>query len=352
MRYFWLLIMAFFLPTLAKADCLKVSDDPQISMRLDRLQALKAINFERKDIFQALWDTSLYETMGCWATPVGNFDAQTLSVGVLQWNYGQNSLQQLMNGYKAQFPDDASFKAEVAQLMPNYGTVAFADDCLVTPTPQSCKDKILAAHTPDNKLNPTIAAEYEALFNSLKMRQTQVDVFSDYLIEMTPKFQALFGDDITPLKVKWGIDVAIQQGFLKYNDQNYFLKPDDVTAINKIYASQDVEKRKAAQYSIIRWYSGLCGGIYQGVNAPQCNYNIKSWCAVIKHGLSDEQAQLLNFTYVRSRIAQGQSGRWQANAFARRTKIALNTGWVGKEKDGLPKGVHNTWKCNKWLVEE
>jgi hypothetical protein len=351
MRFLLLFLTALLLPNFAKAECLKVADDPQINMRLDRLDALKAINFERKDVFQALWDTSLYETMGCWATPVGNFDAQTLSVGVLQWNYGQNSLQKLMTGYKAQFTDDAAFQAEVSQLMPNYGAVAFSEDCLIVPTPQSCKDKIIAAHTPENKLNPTIAAEYEALFNSLKMRQTQVDVFSDYLIELTPKLQALFGDDVTPLKVKWGIDVAIQQGFLKYNDQNYYLKPDDVTTINKIFSGHDKYKQKATQLSIIRWYSGLCGGIYQGVTTEQCNYNIKTWCAVINHGLSDEQAQLLNYTYVRSRIAQGQSGRWQANAFARRTKIALNSGWVGKEKVGLPKGVRKTRKCNKWLVE-
>jgi hypothetical protein len=70
------------------------------------------------------------------------------------------------------------------------------------------------------------------------------------------------------------------------------------------------------------------------------------------HGVTDEQFDLFNLTFVRSRIATGQSGRWQANAFARRTKIVLGTGQVGPNKLELPRGVRKTRRCNNLLIRD
>lgn len=343
-------IIAF--PNFAYAQCLKVADDPELQISAEALEKLKPINYGREQVFDALYRTSLYETGGCWATPVGNFDAQTLSVGVLQWNYGQNSLQDLMIRYRNKFETEEAFNQEITKIMPQFGTITFAPDCMTIPTLQSCKDKILAAHDEKGKLKPEIFNEYEALFNSKIMRQVQTEKFIDFLGELSPKITEIFPNP-TDLHVKWGIDVAIQQGFVKHSDnKTSYLNPQDVANIRKLYAPLDEDTKRNRSLSIIRWYSGLCGGIYQGVNIEQCNYNIKNWCSVIYHGLSDDQFDLLNLTYVRSRIAQGQSGRWQANAFARRVKIVLNTGQVGKEVLELPKGIRKSKKCNKWLVEE
>ena len=351
MRIIILALFALFISfTTSQAECLKVEDDAQITVSDAQIETLQQISFERKDLFQALSDTSEFETRGCWATPVGNFDAQTLSVGVLQWNYGQNSLQPLMRAYKASFVTPEEFNLEITNVMPNYGLVAFGEDCLATNLIETCKDKILAAHE-NGKLNPIIQAEYEALFNSLRMRQVQTNTFVDFLGNLKPKLGVLFGETPSKLQTKWGIDIAIQQGFVKYGDnQSGFLNPADVTSVRTLFAALDEDMKTKRLLSTVRWYSALCGGIYQGVTDEICNTNIKSWCSVIVKGISDEQADLMNLTFVRSRIAQGQSGRWQANAFSRRAKIVLNSGRVGAIELPLPRGVRKTRKCNNWLI--
>lgn len=352
LRKILILSIISLFPSFAMAQCLAVKDDIELEITQETLEKLKPINFGRNEIFQALANTSEYETLGCWAAPVGNFDAQTLSVGVLQWNYGQNSLQNLMNSYRNKFNNADEFSNEIKNLMPLYGETAFSSDCLAIPFKTECKDKILAAHDEKGKLNPNIQKEYEALFNSKIMRQVQLEEFSNFLINLSPKFTEIFGETTTPLKVRWGIDLAIQQGFVKYGEnQSGFLNPQDVTNIRKLYESLDKKTKTNRMLSVIGWYSGLCGGIYQGVKTEQCNYNISHWCAVAVKGVTDEQFDLFNLTYVRSRIAQGQSGRWQANAFARRIKIVLETGQVGPNMLPLPKGVKKTRKCNKFLLE-
>lgn len=351
MRKIFMALGLILLPNMANAACLKVQDDSKIILSDETLAPLKAINYGRKELFDALYRTSLYETGGCWATPVGNFDAQTLSVGVLQWNYGQNSLQDLFIRYRAKFTTQEEFDQNIQTIMPQYGKLAFSPDCLNNPVAQTCKDQILAAHDDKGKLNPTIDGEYQALFNSLTMRQVQTEKFIDFLNDLAPKLNALFPSP-TDKQVKWGIDLAIQQGFLKYNNQNYLLNPADVNTIRKLYLGLDTQKKRGRAYSILHWYGGLCGGIYQGVKTEQCNFNIQKWCSSIKHGLNEEDFDLLNLTYVRSRIAQGQSGRWQANAFARRTKLVLQTGWIGDDKQDLPEGIKDNGNCDVFKVVE
>jgi hypothetical protein len=350
----WLVLVA---PGLAQAACLAVGDDENLVVSQAQSAALAEISFDRKDLFEALQATSEFETSGCWAAPVGNFDAQTLSVGILQWNYGQNSVQALMSAYRAAFPTPEDFSAQVAALMPQYGATAFSDACLMVPLLLACKDKILAAHDEQGKLNPMIAAEYEALFNSTPMRQVQVNSFITFLTALKPKLTLTFGPTPSRLQTRWGIDLAIQQGYVRFTDpqtgteQSAFLNPNDATAVRRLAGAVTPKQRRDRMLSAIRWYSGLCGGIYQGVVTEQCNYNIKHWCAVAVHGVTDEQFDLFNLTFVRSRIATGQSGRWQANAFARRTKIVLGTGQVGPRKLDLPQGVRRTRRCNNLLIK-
>jgi hypothetical protein len=360
MRFLLAVLALFCAPSLLNAACLPVADDPAILLTETQTASLGEIGFAREDLFKALQATAEFETTGCWAGPVGNFDAQTLSVGVLQWNYGQNSLQALMNAYSGSDPrtafDPAAFNATIDALMPQFGQLAFSEGCLVVPVAPACKDAILAAHDPQGKLTPAIAGEYEALFNSTAMRQVQTDAFVSFLAGLKPKLSLAFGPTPTALQTRWAIDLAIQQGYVKFNDpatgteQSAFINPTDAITVRRLSADLTPAMQRTRMLSAIRWYSGLCGGIYQGVVAEQCNYNIKHWCAVIVHGVSDEQFDLFNLTFVRSRIATGQSGRWQANAFARRTKIVLGTGQVGPNKLDLPHGVRRTWRCNNLLI--
>jgi hypothetical protein len=356
MRILLASFFAFLVPTLGHAGCEPVVDDPAIMISDAQLASLSEFSFTRADLFSALQATAEFETNGCWAAPVGNFDAQTLSVGVLQWNYGQSSLQALMTSYRESFESPDAFSAAVSTLMPQFGGLAFSEPCLATPFNIACKERFLAAQDPKGKLGPIIEGEYEALFNATSMRQVQTNAFIAFLDTMKPKLQLMFGPTPTRLQTRWGIDLAIQQGFVKYIDpisgleQSAYLNPNDAASIRRIADTLTPLQRRNRMMSGLRWYSGLCGGIYQGVVAEQCNYNIKHWCAVVLKGVSDEQFNLFNLTFVRSRIATGQSGRWQANAFARRTKIVLGTGQVGPRKLGLPPGVRQTGRCNSLLI--
>jgi hypothetical protein len=342
---------AFFAPSIANAQCLKVADDSVITINEDKLKQLEAINYGRKEIFDGLFATSLYETGGCWATPAGNFDAQTLSIGILQWNYGQNSLQDLMQRFRALAPDPIEFEKLITPIMPNYSKIVFAENCLKVPFDATCKASLLALQDGKGKLNPVIYNEMEALFNSTQMRQIQTDKYVEFLGEMAPKLGALF-PKVTPTHTRWAMDLAIQQGYVKFGDnQSGFLNLNDVETIRKLETSLTPQQKRGRAFAVLDWYKGLCGGIYQGVIVEQCNFNLENWCGAIKNGLSDEQFDLLMLTYVRSRIAQGQSGRWQANAFARRTKIVLDTGWVGNEKRQLQGNLKISPRCNAFLLK-
>jgi hypothetical protein len=56
---------------------------------------------------------------------------------------------------------------------------------------------------------------------------------------------------------------------------------------------------------------------------------------MIDRGMIDpEQYEMLQLTFLRSRTAVGNSGRWQALTFSRRGKIVLGIGSVSGKRDG------------------
>src|SRR5687768_16529294 len=117
------IIMGLFLPALLFAPpasaqtvadialiCRKVGDVPSRTgtpqfIRIDSGAAaqLAQIGLDRAAIFDRMAETSIPETMGCWAMPVGNFDGQLISVGMSQWNYGTGSLQPLLEQWRDSF---------------------------------------------------------------------------------------------------------------------------------------------------------------------------------------------------------------------------------------------------------
>src|SRR5262245_13799515 len=92
----------------ARADCRFVEYSDRIGIDASSLTDLGQIGLNRRKIFDAIKAVSIPETSGCWAGATGNFDDQIVSAGVLQWNYGQNSLQPKMKAFRAemgsQFP--------------------------------------------------------------------------------------------------------------------------------------------------------------------------------------------------------------------------------------------------------
>jgi hypothetical protein len=81
-------------------------------------------------------------------------------------------------------------------------------------------------------------------------------------------------------------------------------------------------------HSLIKWYEGLSNSPDQAGasrvtdNVRVCNDKISS------NQLTDEQLDLLQLTFLKSRTAQGESGRWQALTFQRRATIIFGAGCV------------------------
>ena len=175
----------------------------------------REIGLDRAAIFDRMAETSIPETMGCWAMPVGNFDSQLISVGMSQWNYGTGSLQPVLEQWRDSFGSRRRFRKALAALAPNYGALLFSRDCLAVPVREPCRAGILAAHDPEGRLNPVLAAELTAIFESDAMLQVQTDAYVRRLLFVRGELLRVFpSGPITMRKVRWAIDTIVQQGRL------------------------------------------------------------------------------------------------------------------------------------------
>ena len=87
--------------------------------------------------------------------------------------------------------------------------------------------------------------------------------------------------------------------------------------------------------SLVLWYEGLCNTVDQDGVRRDYVWNVNHWRKYIDDDLiNEEQIDLMHLTYLRSRTAMGEGGRWQALTFERRVKIILGVGSVGGRKDG------------------
>lgn len=305
----------------ADAQCRRVADSDAIRIDAKALARLDRIGMDRQKIFEALRDVSIPETGGCWAGATGNFDEQIVSVGVLQWNYGQNSLQPNLRRYRNSFNSRAAFDARVAALMPNHGGLIFSEGCLRPVITLECKAAILALQDA-GKLQPALAREFDALFESDEMVQIQTNRFVALVESVADDLTRLFpGEAATPRRIKWAIDTKVQQGG--------FPGDEDISRIRKAWADTPNDRRAQKLNSLIRWYEALATSVDQGGTRLDWEWNVARWRQKIDaNGISDEQADLLHLTFLRSRIASGQSGHWQALTFQRRATIILGLGSV------------------------
>ncbi|MEW4449269.1 hypothetical protein [Qipengyuania sp. JC766] len=308
--------------------CRRVGDVPSLTIDPAIAAELAGIGLDREAIFARMQETSIPETMGCWAMPVGNFDSQLVSVGMAQWNYGTGSLQPVLKEWRASFRSRRAAKRELDRLAPVYGTLLFSKSCLAVPVKDACREGILAAHAPDGKLNPVIMAELTALFESDAMLQVQLDHYLALLQDVRAELQRVFPDGpITMRKVRWAIDMRVQQKGLPPSE--------DIARLRARIAAMPPEQRAPRLEAIFGWYENISQTIDQDGIGRDYAWNLMQWrCMLARGEVDDEQYELLHITFLRSRSATGNSGRWQALTFSRRGKIVMGVGSVSGVRDG------------------
>jgi hypothetical protein len=342
-----LILQSFFLAVSAHAQtveevaqtCRRVGDVPSREgvaqfIRIDPETAaqLAQIGLDRPAIFDRMAETAVPETMGCWAMPTGNFDSQLISVGMSQWNYGTGSLQPVLTAWRDGFHSRRRFREALAALAPTYGALLFSRDCLAVPVRDPCRAGILAAQDAEGRLNPVLTAELTALFESDAMLQVQADTYVRLLLFVRGELLRVFpAGPITMRKVRWAIDTIVQQGRLPPDE--------DIARLRARLAAMPPAERWPRLRAIFAWYEALARTIDQDGIARDYEWNVQQWGCMIDWGLIDpEQYELLHLTFLRSRTAIGNSGRWQALTFSRRGRIILGVGSVGGRREGACPG--------------
>ncbi|AJP73195.1 hypothetical protein [Sphingomonas hengshuiensis] len=326
------LLLAVAPPAVAQAPvpppCRTVGDAPFLRIAPESAARLAEIGVGRAEVFALMHETSIPETMGCWAMPVGNFDSQLVSVGMSQWNYGTGSLQPVLKAWRDSFRSRGRFKRAVKALAPTYGKLLFSRDCLAVPVRDRCRAGILAAHGADGKLNPVILAELTAIFESDAMLQVQTDAYVALLEAVRLDLLRVFpGQPITMRKVRWAVDTKVQQGFFPIDE--------DLARLRAKLAAMPPGERWTRLRAIFDWYGALARTIDQDGIQRDAAWNVEQWGCMIDFGMIDpEQYEMLHLTFLRSRTAIGNSGRWQALTFERRAKIILGIGSVSGVRGG------------------
>jgi hypothetical protein len=310
-------------------DAASVTGTPQF-LRIDPAAAarLAEIGLDRASIFARMVETSIPETMGCWAMPVGNFDSQLISVGMAQWNYGTGSLQPVLTRWREGFRSRRKFKRAVKALAPVHGKLLFSKDCLAVPVRVKCREGILAAEDAAGKLSPALEAELTAIFESDQMLQVQADTYVELLDQVRLDLMRVFpAGPMTMRKVRWALDTRVQQGGLPGDE--------DIARMRAKLAAMPEGERWPRLRAILAWYKALAETVDQDGVVRDYAWNVARWGCMIDRGLVDaEQYELLHLTFLKSRTAVGNSGRWQALTFSRRGKIVMGVGSVSGVRDG------------------
>lgn len=308
--------------------CRRVGDEATLTIAPDAAARMAEIGLDRAAIFARMQETSIPETMGCWAMPVGNFDSQLISVGMAQWNYGTGSLQPVLEEWRKSFGSRRKARREIERLAPTYGKLLFSTECLAVPVQEKCREGILAAHGPDGKLTPVIMAELTALFESDAMLQVQLDHYLALLDDVRLELRRVFPNGpMTMRKVRWAIDTRVQQ--------NRLPPSEDIARVRTKLAALPPVEYWLRLDAIFSWYEAISRTADQDGIGRDYAWNVEQWRCLMRTGRIDpEQYELLHITFLRSRTATGNSGRWQALTFSRRAKIVLGVGSVSGVRDG------------------
>ena len=318
-----------------------MADEPFIRINPESLRTFQRSNLNRDTIFTLLKSVAQVETSGCWAGVSDNFDKQLISSGVLQWNYGQSSIQDLLVGFRRSM--GTQFSAFVTTTMPRFGRLVFSDRCLgLTPRGEAhaCSADFLDPADQDKKkLRNGLTEEMTALFEHNEMIQIQMDRVMAVMEKTLDFSKRLFGEQfVNERNFHWMLDIIVQQG--GFDELEKFKEASDH---GWAYAtSRDLAHKKMTARGILIWYAGHATSPHQGGLDCDWRYNIEKWAALIKSDqLDDDRFRLFLMSWVRARTASGENGRWQALAFERRAKIGLGIGSVG----GSSAQRNNNYDC-------
>jgi len=315
--------------------CKEVKDDKDYVIPETIAEAMNQAGLKRVDVTNTFRKVSKAETGGCWDRVVGNFDNQTTSAGALQWNFGTGSLQLRLKEFKSK--NKKNFKQIRNRLLPKFGETLFSKDCLKYSKIYKCKDKFLLPEDPkQSELRPEFKKEMKALFGSKEMIEIQLNEMFEMTVPAIELAKTLLrSKTLSSRSFHWAYDVKTQQGGIR--DLEAFMKNTD-EVVNK---TDTKAKRDMAVKAILLWYAGLSLSAHQQGVCGDWRYNVRVWSTMVRNGqittiaktekyrrVIDETYRLFIMSWLRSRYARTDFGRYQSDAFTRRATAALGVGSV------------------------
>jgi hypothetical protein len=288
------------------------------------ITAIAKANLTIEDFYKALMVVSKYETNGCWGGATGNFDKQRLSAGVMQWNFGSGSIQDLLKRFRDKYPDGKSFLTKINQIMPQFGEAFFDISCRTIPIGNDCS-RLLAKNTQGEygDLQPQFKTEINNLFNDPVMRQIQIDKFGQSVTAILNDLDRVYGTSKPrSWQIAWAIDIKTQQGDHFPNNLNIRRVKERINSITN-------EDRAKNIRGIVKWYEGLSeSGMSDGIKLDY-QFNASTWSELSDKIVRDTaREEAVHYTFLISKTAQNIDGRYQADAFQRRATIAFGKGSV------------------------
>ena len=250
---FALCVSAVATSAVAQTKCESVMlDHPELEVNADALRAMEKSGLGRADLFRTLRIVARYETTGCWAGATGDSDGQLLSVGVMQWNLGQGSLQPLLKRFSEKFSNQEHFKQVRDELMPRYGEKLFDVSCRTERVQQKCRAFLKSKMSGQSQqLDVDFRSEIDALFNHPVMRQIQLDYFSRAITSVLSDLARVFEtSEPAPWQVAWAVDMKTQQG-------NKFPTDRNISRIRQDSESLPPEDRRRRLVGVVKWYEGF-----------------------------------------------------------------------------------------------
>lgn len=276
MNFFWK-IKNFFMNLFKKAPKLEGPKEPA--------KELPPFSPERTPLGTALEITGDFETEGDpWTQITGNFDGEGASLGILQWNFGQNSIQPLIR--RAQL-----------HILKKYCPKYWIDiwNAAMTSGTSEVSDWNLRAMGP----------ELKAYLGSPEFKAVQVEAAQAKEKATLQAGKSFYSEPLTIQQFCFFFDIMVQSGSLKGLARG---------ELDSFIARKNGIKN--AKDFVCRW------AIESGdSNAVACG---KLW-----EKDSGGNWELLIIGYLRAMLSKPQ---WQGNAFARRGTIAMGYGVVENER--------------------
>jgi hypothetical protein len=224
----------------------------------------------------------------------GNFDGMGISVGVLQWNIGSNSLQPLLRA----IPPDT-----ITRLCPKCG----ADLVKASTLPAAKGLDIVKAWQPGGTLPPAYKKELEALAESPAFVAQQIKAATEVAGRAYQKCIEWCGGwkrDLDTHAFCWFFDVYTQNG-----------------GVSSLTAAQvtDFLKKSSNLDMVIQW---LKSRAKTDSGYRDANRNAEIWSP---KNIPDESRQLFAAAYLRSQLSKVQ---WRVDAMNRKGTLAIGHGWV------------------------